>query len=174
MKYLFITLSYLITLTASAATQTLTTKYGRIFVPDIKGWELGKNMFGMPFLYFSPQENGQRSNISFTNTGVDGELDLPSLGKNPELYHKMKKEWAETIDAKVLGFSPFRTWKNDQGHTVNEIGVEYTAHGKDYVEKSYYIDCRGRLLYSKSLRLKVNDKHTSEFESLVKKMDCGV
>ncbi len=174
MKYLFITLSYLLSLSVVAATQTLTTKYGRIFVPDLKGWELGKNMFGMPFLYFSPQENGERSNMSFTNTGVDGELDLPSLGKNPENYHKMKKDWAETIDAKVLGFFPFKIWKNDQGHAVNEIGVEYSANGKAYVEKSYYIDCRGRLLFSKSLRLKVNEKHQSEFETLVKKMDCGV
>lgn len=174
MKYLFITLSYLISLTAFGANQTLTTKYGRIFVPELKGWELGKNMFGMPFLYFSPQTNGERSNISFTNTGVDGDLDLPSLGKNPEQYQKMKKEWAETVDAKVSAFIPFKSWKNDQGLVVNEIGVEFLASEKAYVEKSYYVDCRGRLLFVKSLRLKVNEAHQKDFESLVKNLDCGV
>jgi hypothetical protein len=157
-----------------AAPQTLATKYGRIFVPELKGWEMGKDMFGMPFLYFSPQENGQRSNISFTNTGVDGELNLETLGKDTAPYEKMKREWAETVDAKVSHFLPFRRWKNEAGHTVNEIGVGFVSEGKEFVEMSYYIDCRGRLLFSKSLRLRENEKHQKDFESLVKKMDCGV
>jgi hypothetical protein len=34
-----------------------------IYIEEKNEWRLGKDLFGMPFIYFSPQVNGQRSNI---------------------------------------------------------------------------------------------------------------
>lgn len=157
-----------------AATLKLETERGRIFVPEQKGWELGKDMFGMPFIYFSPQTNGQRSNISFTTTGLDVEFNLAVMNKDKAGHQKLKREWAAEVLATPTGFIPYKRWANAQGHTIHEIGFEYDHEGKHYVEKSFYIDCRGRLIYAKSLRLKDNAAHDKEFTTLVKEMDCGV
>ncbi len=156
-----------------AETQTLSTAQGRILIPILKKWELGKNLFGMPFLYFSPQTNGQRSNISFTDTGVNLEIDLSRLRANNESYHKIKNDWAQSIGGKIIAFHPFKIWKNDQGHAVHEIGVEYIHENKSYLEKSFYVDCKGKLIFAKSLRLKLNQEHQKDFDLLLNKLDCG-
>ena len=39
-------------------------KDGRtIFIKEKKAWKIGQNLFGMPYILFSPRENGQRSNF---------------------------------------------------------------------------------------------------------------
>jgi hypothetical protein len=151
----------------------LETSYGKIFIPEKKGWELGKNMFGMPFIYFSPQTNGQRSNISFTYTGVTLEINLAELSKDPDAYKKIKENWAKTVHAKPLVFLPFKKWKNAQGHAVHEIGFEYIHENKTYQEKSFYISCRDQLVFAKSLRLKINEGHDLSFNELLSQLDCG-
>lgn len=156
-----------------AETQTLGTAQGRILIPTLKNWELGKNLFGMPFLYFSPQANGQRSNISFTDTGVNLEIDLSRLRQNSESYQKIKKDWAKSVGGKISSYHPFKIWKNDQGHAVHEIGVEFIHENNSYLEKSFYVDCRGKLIFAKSLRLKVNQEHQKDFDFLMNKLDCG-
>ncbi len=159
---------------AWSAPLKLETQFGRIYVPEQKGWELGRDMFGMPFIFFSPQVNGQRSNISFTNTGVDLEISLGVMSKNPDGYKKVKLEWSEEVNATPQSYLPYKRWQNEHGHAVHEIGFEYLHEGKAYVEKSYYIDCRGRLVYAKSLRLKVNAQHDKEFLDLIKEADCAL
>lgn len=173
MKWALHILSFLMVFQASASPLKLETDYGKIFIPELKQWELGKNMFGMPFIYFSPQENGQRSNISFTYTGVELEIDLELLKKDPEGYKKLKKKWASTVDAKPVKFHEYKKWQNEHGHFVHEVGFDYRFTGKDYFEKSYYINCREHLVYVKSLRLKENEKHQEHFLDLVKQLDCA-
>jgi hypothetical protein len=170
---LFLFFFYLIEVRASS-TEVLVTERGQILISKIKDWEMGKDMFGMPYIYFSPQANGQRSNISFTATGVETDVDLTTLGKNQDTYKKMKQQWSETVNAKVLGFIPYKRWKNKEGHIVHQIGFEYLHEELPYVENSFYVDCRGKLIYSKSLRLKVNNRHQTHFEKLISDMDCGL
>ena len=171
---MFSLLLVLFTVQLQAAPLSLETAKGRIFIQGFSGWELGKDMFGMPFIYFSPQKNGQRSNISFTATGVDVEINLADLGKDKEGYQKMKRAWAQQVGALTQGFSPYKLWKNIHGHAVHEVGFSYLHDGKTYVENSYYVDCRGRLIYSKSLRLEANKEHEDSFNKLIKELDCAL
>ena len=164
----------LLSFSLQAKSLVMVSDRGQILVPEIKSWELAENMFGMPFLYFSPQENGQRSNISFTQTGVDTDMDLATLTKNPDSYKKIKAEWAESVDAKLGDFHPSKTWKNKNNHDVRQFSFEFTHEEKQYVETSYFVDCRGKLVYSKSLRLKANTAHQTQFETLIRDMDCGL
>ena len=159
---------------AFAAVQKLETTHGKIFVPILSNWELGRDMFGMPFIYFSPRSNGQRSNISLTATGVDVEINLADMAKNPDAFKMLKLSWAKEVDATPGAFFPYKSWKNDHGHTVHEIGFEYAHMGKSYVEKSFYVDCRARLIYLKSLRLEQNAIHDTDFKKIVQDLDCGL
>jgi hypothetical protein len=171
-KYFALAMIFFIS-TATAASQALVTERGQILIPNLAGWELGRNMFGMPFIYFSPQLNGQRSNISFTATGVETDIDLNSLGKNQESYQNLKKNWADSVMARSLSFLPYQVWKNSQGHVVHQIGFTYEHEKLQYVENSFYIDCRGKLIFSKSLRLHSNLQHEGEFKKIINEMDCG-
>jgi hypothetical protein len=174
MKKLFIAMLLLVSCPVLwAKPMKLETSYGKIFVPEIKDWEMGREMFGMPFIYFSPQVNGERSNISFTATGVDVEGDLTEMGRDFAGYKKMKDAWAAEVLAKPLGYIPYKSWKNAQGHIVHEVGFEFELEGDHYVEKSYYIDCTKRLIFSKTMRNKLNADHDKEFGRMINELDCG-
>ena len=170
----FAVILMILSFSAYSSVQKLETEYGKIFVPELPQWELGKNMFGMPFIYFSPRANGQRSNISLTATGVDVEINLADMSKNPNAYKALKQRWAKEVDATPGAFIPYKSWKNEHGHAVHEIGFEYSHLGKSYVEKSFYIDCRSRLIYAKSLRLEQNSSHEVDFKKIVRELDCGL
>lgn len=144
-----------------------------IYIEESDEWMLGKDLFGMPFIYFSPQTNGQRSNISFTDTGAEVELDIKSLASSQNKYQTERKEWAASVDATPVSFSPYEVSINQHGHKVHKIGFSYEHEGKTYFERSYYIECRGRILFSKSLRLGENEAHEKNFRRLIQSVDCG-
>lgn len=159
--------------TAQGKTLELKKDGRSIFIEEKKAWTLGKDLFGMPFIYFSPSTNGQRSNISFTDTGAELELDVKSLKSSELVYQEGKKKWAETIGVKVLGFDSYEVSTNKYGHQVHRIGFNYEHEGKTYNEKSFYIECRGKILFSKTLRLSQNQQHDKDFIELINTLDCG-
>lgn len=160
-------------LSAMGKTLELRKNHNSILIEEKTNWTLGKDLFGMPFIYFSPQTNGQRSNISFTDTGAEVELDITSLSENQVKYQEGKKSWAMQVEAKPLGFIPYATLTNKYGHKVHKIGFLYEHEGDSYQETSYYVECRGKLLFSKSLRLKSNEQHEKDFQDLIMTLDCG-
>ncbi len=127
----------------------------------------------MPFIYFSPSQNGQRSNISFTDTGAELELDIKLLAQNQDQYQRGRKVWAHTVGADSLSFTPYIVKINKYGHRIHSIGFNYVHEGKTYSERSHYIECKGKLLFSKSLRLKNNESHERDFQDLLHSLDCG-
>lgn len=158
---------------AQAASLELKKNTRSIFIEEKTDWSLGRDLFGMPFIYFSPEANGQRSNISFTDTGADLELDIKSLATTQDKYQANKKKWAKQIDATPLSFSPYEVTVNKHGHKIHRIGFNYSHEGESYNEKSFYIECRGKVLFSKSLRVKENQMHDKDFDDLLNSLDCG-
>lgn len=163
----------LFALTTHAKNLELQKDSRSIFIQEKEDWVLGKDLFGMPFIYFSPQVNGQRSNISFTDTGAEFELDAKSLSTTQDKYQANKKLWAEKVGATPVSFMPYETSVNQRGHKVHKIGFIYQHEGRTYNEKSYYIECRGKILFSKSLRLSENAAHDKDFSDLISSIDCG-
>jgi len=169
----FAILVILTSLNVNAKVLELKKNTGTILIQENKTWTLGKDLFGIPFMLFSPQTNGQRSNITFTNTGADLELEFKTLSLTQDDFKKGKKQWAEKVGADVLSFEPYGMKVNKNGHRVHTIGMNYVHEGKAYIERSHYIECKGRLIYSKSLRLKENDSHDKDFNNFIQSLDCG-
>jgi hypothetical protein len=163
----------IISFNLQAKTLELKKNTRSIFIEEKAGWKLGKDLFGMPFVYFAPKKNGQRSNISFTDTGADLELDVKSLASSQEKYQSNKKEWAKKVGAIPLSYAPYEVSVNKHGHRIHEIGFNYEHEGKQYNEKSFYIECRGKILFSKSLRLSVNESDEKQFDDLISSLDCA-
>ncbi|HXH73477.1 MAG TPA: hypothetical protein VNJ08_00830 [Bacteriovoracaceae bacterium] len=151
----------------------LTKNARSIFIEEKPDWKMGKDLFGMPFIYFSPKKNGQRSNISFTDTGANLALDMKALADNQADFKKNKDAWAKTVGATTLEFSPYEVKETKLGHKIHQIGFSYKHENKIYFERSNYIECRGKIIFSKSLRLKENEKHEKDFQELLHGLDCG-
>lgn len=175
MKVFFVLVFIISTFSMSSVAKSLelTKNNKSIFIVEKNDWKLGRDLFGMPFIYFSPESNGQRSNISFTDTGAEIELDINSLSSSQKSYEEGRKAWAEKVGATSLSFVPYKVQVNKHGHRVHSIGFSYTHEGKSYLEKSHYIECRGKLIFSKSLRLVENEKHDNDFFDLIQSLDCG-
>lgn len=165
----------IVVLALSLPVHALELKRGKsiIHIDDKVEWTLGKDLFGIPFIYFSPQQNGQRSNISFTDTEAEIPINQDDLKATEDIYQSNKRAWADQVGAKALSYLPFTAFKNNKGHKIHLIGFHYEFDKKKYVEKSYYIDCKGRLIFSKSLRLSENESHEKEFEDIVQNLTCG-
>lgn len=163
---------FLFLMNSYGASLTLSHERGAIFIDEIKGWELSKDIFGMPFMYFSPKEFGQRSNISFAHTGEDFSFDKKAMKKNESQYRDGKIKWAKKVGASILRVSPYITKKNSKGHLVHNIGVEYKFKKKHYVERSFYIECKNKMLFSKSLRLKKSGRHKRTFDKIIENINC--
>lgn len=145
-----------------------------VITNDQKEWSLEKGLFGIPFIYFSPQENDQRSNISFNDSEAEIPLNENDLKGSQDVYQLNKKSWAEQVHAKILSFLPYKYFKNKHGHSVHLIGLSYEHEGKTYLEKSYYINCSGKMIISKSLRLQPNVAHERNFIDLIENLNCRV
>lgn len=158
---------------ALAKDLTMPHKSGTLITVEKEDWEMGKDMFGIPYMYFSPKKNGQRSNITFAATGADISFDTTNIAGGMRDYEKMKKEWAQKTESTVQGFIPYRFWSNLYGHKIHQVGFSYKNEEKIYVEHSFYIECKGKMYFSKSLRLEENKVHEKEFEDLIKHIDCG-
>lgn len=169
----FLVLFILFSFAAQAKVLELKKNTGTIYIPEKSNWKLGKELFGMPFIYFAPEKNGQRSNISFTDTGAELELDINSLASTQEKYHTGRKNWAKKVGADPISYEPYEVKINKNGHRIHRVGFNYAHEGKVYAEKSYYVECRGKILFSKSLRLKENVSHEKDFEDLLSSLDCG-
>lgn len=139
MVLIFISISY------EAQSLELKKNIRSIFLEEKKYWRLGRDLFGIPFIYFSPDKNGQRSNIRITDIGEDLELDIISLSTTPETYKANKKQSAEQIDATPLGFVPFEVLVNKHGHKIHRIGFSYLHEGESNNDESFYIECRGKI-----------------------------
>ncbi len=158
---------------AMAKTMELKKNTRSIFIEGKQDWKLGKDLFGMPFIYFSPEVNGQRSNISFTDTGAEVELDIKSLASAQNDYQANKKRWASQIGAIPQAFSPYEVAINKHGHKVHKIGFTYLHEEDSYHEKSFYIECRGKIIFAKSLRSSKNEQHEKYFADFINTLDCA-
>lgn len=81
----------LMTVTVHAKSLDLRKNSSSIFIQEKPTWKLAKNLFGIPFLYFSPIKSGQRSNISFTDTGAKLELEIKALANSQKNYEKDRR-----------------------------------------------------------------------------------
>lgn len=163
----------MISVTVEAGVLELKYQSKTIFIQEKTEWKLGKDLFGMPFIYFSPEINGQRSNISFTDTGAEAELDTKSISETQKTYQENKKKWAQQVGASAESFLPYEMFSNKHGHKIHKIGFNFEHDGKVYQEKSFYIECRDKILFAKALRLKENEIHDKDFNELLNSVDCG-
>lgn len=174
MKACLFLLSFLIINAAFGKMIQLDSGLGRMTFESNPNWELKHNLFGMENWLFSPKLNNSRSNITITDTKAKIELDIQTIKKSQKKYEHLKRKWARKVDANIISFKTLKSFKNTQGHFVHTTGISYLFKKKNYEETSYYIECRGNVLFVKSLRLEQNEEHQQNINQIVKTMDCSM
>ena len=145
---------------------------GIVTVPALADWRLEKNVMGLPFVYFSPKLNGERSNLSIISTSSEIEFQSLKLKQDQKSYMAGKLAWAKKVNAEIIRQKPFKVWVNEFGLKVHQIGIEYRYNLKNYSEVSYFIGCEKRTLILKSLNLDSNSQHQRSFETIVNEINC--
>lgn len=166
-------LSFLILSLSTAFAEELKHSGHSIFIDNKAHWEVARDLFGIPFILFSPGKNGQRSNISFAHTGVDLELEVSALKENQRDYQLGKEKWAQTHQALIKRFIPYESHLNSLNHRFHSIGVIYESEKRIYQEMSFYIECKGQIVFSKGLGLIENIEDQNYFKELINSLDCG-
>lgn len=172
-RHLLFLLVFLIHPSLRASEHRLEHLRGNITIPQIQGWEIKEKVFGMPYMLFSPQTKGQRSNISFTHSGIDFPFKVSEIEKSLRQYQDLKKEWTRKIGAEYIKVHEHQRKENLLGHTLYVFGFEYEHQKKHYVEKTYLIQCRGEMVYAKSLRLNENEEHEAKFDKFLNLLNCS-
>lgn len=137
-----------------------------------KTWQFNQDIFGFKHVAFSPKENGQRSNISFTFLKTNTELSTTKIHQSQIDYEKQKLSWSKKIDAQILSFTPYLLYKNSNNHFIHSKGVQYSYQGQSYSENTYAIECAEHLYYLKSLVLIENKNHLIDIKKMINQFDC--
>lgn len=177
MTYIFTLLLWIpITLgsTHNIQNHSIQSELGLITFNADSEWSLKHNIFGMKNWLFSPKLNNSKSSLTVTDTKAKIELQIEVIEKNHKKYEVLKSNWANKTNAKVISFRPMQTFKNSHGHPVSKIGFSYIHKETTYVENSYYISCRGNILFAKSLRSEKNKVHETNFQKVIQSMDCSL
>lgn len=165
---------HIFTLQASDDVLLLAHPRGNIEIIKIDNWEMAENVFGIPYIYFSPLENGQRSNISFTHTGLDFPFDENDLEGSLVEYRSLKQVWAKKVGAEIISFSNHELYETSQGHPVHQFSFSFRSNESQYIETSYYLACFEKMIFIKSLRLIQNTSHELAFTRLINSIRCQV
>ncbi len=135
---------------AFAKDLTMPHKSGTLITVEKKDWEMGKDMFGIPYMYFSPKKNGQRSNITFVATGADINFDTTNIATGMRDYEKMKKTWAQKTESTVQGFIPYRFWSIFMAIKFIKLDLVIKMKKRSMLNIAFISNAKGRCILARA------------------------
>jgi len=159
---------------AAAATYAVsgtTIKHDQFSIDLPDGWTELDDVMGIPLLLVGPMVTGRRPSISVSPTGLNArDLSLDRLKSEEKNFQKEKEEFLAQANAKILKFFPYEKSKWAKDIEVHVLGVEYEAAGLQFLDRTYYISCKGKLFHLKSMMLlnhgaKISDQVANSVKS---------
>jgi hypothetical protein len=170
----------LFTGSAGAAKEPGWTRYQdyKIHLDVPKGWQIQRDLFGMPIMVLGPERDGERAVLSVQHTPLRNlRFDHELLSKTRGQYYEGRKQWIRSLDdtgSRYLGGLPMQrlTWAN--GNDGFEIGFRYRMRGLDFEERSIQISCEKRVfLFKTLLSSKSPESDAKVLAKLVRELDCA-
>jgi hypothetical protein len=171
MKRLFIYL--LFPIGAMASTERFSLKTGHQITLNIpQGWETAKDLFGLPLTILGPFSNESRPVLGVVPTKVKSEkMPEKEFKQFFDDFRKEKEEWVRSNKGELIDFDPTKSveFKNARGHF---IGAEFKINNVTFLERSYYLFCKGELY---NLKYSIRDEHKkylSDLQKMVEEFKC--
>jgi hypothetical protein len=171
MKLLLISL--ILSSGALASTEIFSLASGhKITLKVPEGWAASKDLFGLPLTVLGPYVNESRPVLGITPTKLKSEkMPEADFKKFFDDFRQEKEGWVRSHKGELLDFDPTKSieFKNSRGHF---IGAEYKINNVTFLERSYYLYCKGELFNLKYSIRNEHRKYLSDLQKIVEDFKC--
>jgi hypothetical protein len=150
---------------ARAAENAYKLSHSSIRIEKPEGWQAAHGLFGMPLTLLGPEADSSRPVIGITDTGQKSEVIENKITNDTTIYRKERSHWVEKHQGKVLEFLPPEKQNLNPDSSAESVGFRYEIANIAYSERSYFINCKGRLYHVKTL---VNDSQEPSLSPIIK------
>lgn len=146
-----------------------------LHIPE--GWQIQRDLFGMPIMVLGPERNGERAVMSVQHTAIRNlKFDHPALSRTQGQYYEGRKRWIEELgdsNSRYLGGLPLERLSWSNGNDGFKIGYRYQMRGLEFQENSIQVNCGNRLFLFKTLTsTKSPAEDRQALAGLIRELDC--
>ncbi len=146
----------------------------RVQVDLPESWTSVPEIFGLELAFVGPSEAGQRPAVSITDLELVGHsFDAVEQRHRASEYLAGRKLWLGKRDGRLIEAYPVENV--DWGRKISgySMGIRYALGAQEFVERSYVVQCKGRLWHLKTLiPATLESKFNQEASRLVKSFSC--
>lgn len=170
---LFIVLC-LLSFGANAKVQSFTLDGGKKVSVDVKeNWEAAKDLFGIPLTVLGPWENDSRPVVTILPTDLKKEdISEAEFKKHFENFKKEKDTWVRSHSGELLSYEPVTSVEFRKDLLGHYIGAEFKINNIHFIERSYYLYCKGEVFNLKYSMRDEHRKYTDDLKKVVEDFRC--
>lgn len=164
----------LLPLTSIAKIETFTIDGGKKVSVDVKEkWEASKDLFGIPLTVLGPWENESRPVITILPTTLKKtDIEPSDFKKIFDDFKKEKDEWVTSHAGKLLSYEPATSVEFRKDLVGHYIGAEFEIDNTHFIERSYYLYCKGEVFNLKYSMRQEHKKYTQDLQQIVRDFKC--
>ena len=152
---------------AFAKVQTFTLEGGKKVSVNVKeDWEAAQDLFGIPLTVLGPWANESRPVVTILPTELtQKDISEAEFKKHFENFKKEKDEWVQSHSGELLSYEPATSVEFRKDLLGHFIGAEFKINNIHFIERSYYLYCKGEVF---NLKYSMRDEHRKYIQDLQK------
>lgn len=173
MRKLF-ALIFCISFSAHGAVQTIDWNNRKFKLNFDSEWKTAQNFFGIPVTLFGPMSVKKVRTIiqiipTEANALLQNETELKAFNRT---YPENKKKWLKARSGSILSVLPAAIEENDKKQKMVVAGLAYRLGDQAFTEKTYYINCKSKVVQLKLLVPLGESEHLARGEKVVRSFEC--
>ncbi len=139
-----------------------------------KEWKPVQNFFGIPVTLFGPVSTKKVRTIiqlipTEANALLQNESELKAFNTK---YPEDKKKWLKGRNGSLLSVLPAAIEENAKKEKMIVAGLAYRLGDQAFTEKTYYINCKSKVVQLKLLSPLGETEHLARGEKVVRSFEC--
>lgn len=172
MKWLVLLL--LMNYTAFAKTESFELEgKKKVTVTYPEGWETIRELYGIPLAILGPFANESRPVLSILPTSVKEEKhSAKDFQKLFEDFKAEKEKWIESHKGKLIKYEPLTVVNPRKDLSGHYIGAEFMINYVHFIERSYYLYCKGEVYNLKYSIRNEHKKYVKDLQKMIGDFKC--
>ncbi|HJV65294.1 MAG TPA: hypothetical protein VJ550_06170 [Geomonas sp.] len=136
------------------------------------GWTARLGGFGVDLTVIGPKSRDAQAVVTLSHIGETENLRFDEPKTEEKKYRSERSEWLKMRDGKFLSLIPYRklSFRDVTGYS---IGYRYSTWGKNYVENSSILYCKGSVYQLQSQSAGADERGTAKaFEKMISGFAC--
>lgn len=159
---------------AFAKVQTFTLEGGKKVSVNVKDdWEAAQDLFGIPLTVLGPWANESRPVVTILPTELTKkDISEAEFKKHFENFKKEKDEWVQSHSGELLSYEPVTSVEFRKDLLGHFIGAEFKINNIHFIERSYYLYCKGEVFNLKYSMRDEHRKYTQDLQKVIEEFKC--